>query len=89
MELEFRILKISDIEFVIQREMTKTTFSGFWFWKKEFKEKKWVRVDETGFPFYADRYSNNINLLITYSCFKDAQKWIADYYKYPIIHEVK
>jgi len=89
MELEFRILQNAKDLFIIQKKITRVHFEGFWFWKKEYETQHWCRVDCFGNKAELSIYFNNLENLIDYKTLEDAQKWIHNYHKYPIIHEVK
>jgi hypothetical protein len=89
MELEFRILQKAKDVFIIQKKITRVHFEGFLFWKKEYETQYWCRVDLFGNKSAFYSYIENSTCLIDFKTLEEAQEWIADYYKYPIIHEVK
>ena len=89
MELEFRIVQKAKDVFIIQKKIGHVHFEGFWFWKKEYKTQHWSRVDCFGNKSTIQMYLDNSKCLIDYQTLKEAQEWIADYYQYPIIYEVK
>jgi len=88
MELEFRILQKAKDVFIIEKKIYRVHFKGFWFWKKEYQTQYWCRVDLFGNKSAFYSYIENSTCLIDFKTLEEAQEWISDYYKYPIIHEV-
>jgi len=89
MEPEFRILQKAKDVFIIQKKITRINYEGVWFWKKQYETQYWCRVDCFGNKSAFYSYIDNSTCLIDYETLEEAQEWIADYHKYPIIHEVK
>lgn len=88
MKAEFRIKQIADDAFVIQRKFIDKKVKGSFWWKETIIREVWESVSYKG----DRRVHSNIFLLRpplrTFKTLKKAKKWIDDYYKYPITHNV-
>jgi len=89
MKPEFRILQQSKDVFIIQKKITRVYFEDFFFWKKKYETQHWRTVDIYGKTLSLDLFLSDFHLFIEYKTLEDAQEWISNYYKYPIINEVK
>jgi hypothetical protein len=83
----FLIRQTSDREFIILKMYKEIETKGYLWWKKTIKTEKYHRVDKYGTKFFIISYPiyfTNLENLETYKTKEDAEKWIADYTKYPL-----
>ena len=76
--LEFRIVEHSDF-FIVQQKKIFCDVTGFLWWRKENLYENWVTHHESDM-YYTPK---------TFKTFDLAKKYIDDYFKYPIYHEIK
>jgi len=83
----FLIRQTSDCEFIILKLYKEIETKGYLWWKKTIKTEKYHRVDKYGNKFCIISYSiyfTKLENLETYKTKEEAEKWIADYFKYPL-----
>ena len=80
----FLIRQISEKEFIIYKKFKQETTKGYLWWKKTIISEEYKRIDKYGRKLFIRRWLTNFDDLITFKSKKKAEKWIANYNKYPI-----
>lgn len=87
MKNNYKIRQLSENEFIVLKEFTKTEIKGFLWWEKTIKTKEFNRIDKRGIAFY-NVYSplsiSNLSELIVFKTLSESKEFIKNLEKYPI-----
>ena len=81
---KFLIRQISKKEFIILKLFKKEITQGYLWWKKTIIIEEYKRVTKYGNKMVCRLGFSNVMDCVKYKSKKKAEKWIANYNKYPI-----